>query len=118
MSGSYEPPETLYIRLNDADETPTDKEYSVPHLPVSAVPAPARRHMCAGEVGLSGVLGVALWKLIDAEMEITLQVGTMIAGGTPRGQIAGLLGITGVEYKMALQRLEAVAWQWRQEDEA
>jgi hypothetical protein len=57
----------------------------------------------------------ALWKLIEQEMDITLQVGTMIAGGTPRGQIASLLGISGVEYKMALQRLEMIAWQWRNE---
>jgi hypothetical protein len=50
---------------------------------------------------------------VEAEMELTVQVAVMTAAKCNRTQIIHTLGCTETDVKMAMQRLQGVAAQWK-----
>lgn len=50
---------------------------------------------------------------VEAEMELTVQVAVMTAAKCNRTQIIRTLGCTETDVKMAMQRLQGVAEQWK-----
>jgi hypothetical protein len=62
--------------------------------------------------GFADHVRIELAALVAYEMEITVQVGVMLAAGVSQSQILHSLGIDGSEFKMCKRRLQQVASNW------
>lgn len=101
-------------------DLPTMTFRPVPALPAMGTNAGAEKASeeakrvarSAGSSGFADHLRVELAALVAYEMEITVQVGVMVAAGISQTQICHALGIDPTDFKMSKRRLQQVAKSW------